>query len=131
MSVNKKIYNAIVGEKWLHDADGGHVSEAWVSRRYKFYMLNGNKEIICFRLFDIRKEDSCIYLHMVWVRKDYRGNGLAQRSLDEVIKLAKKEKIKLIFCYANKNGQAVLKKNGFSIGKIKYRECMYYLEDSK
>ena len=68
---------------------------------------------------------------MIWVREDYRGTGLAHRCIDEVFKNAKKEKVKLIFCYANPNGQKVLKGRGFAIGKIKYRECMYYLEDSK
>ena len=119
MKTSKRIHEIIIKEPWFINADGSKVTQNWISKRKRITMFEGG-DITAFILYDINKEESSIYIHFLWVRKDQRKQGLATTLINNL--LTWNDKCKFFVGYANQNSEKLFRKLGFSLSKIKYRE---------
>lgn len=117
--MHRKIHALITGEPSLRNADGTYVSASWVKARKKivYYVC---ESIAGFVLYD-RLPDG-IFIQMLYVRPMSRNSGIGSYLIKALLSSEKK---KLFVGYANPNSQQLLKKLGFAIGTIPYREVFY------
>ena len=78
-----------------------------------------------------RIDDEIVELRRVYVYPEHRGNGLAKKLLDEIVKIIKEKKYKklLVGTYENfVSGRRFYEKNNFTLRSISGDEYKYSLE---
>lgn len=121
MKLTNEVIKIIKSEPWLKNADETYVTPKWVDAQGIGTIRGHGNKIIALIIYSADDHLKELYIQMMWVKKEYRGQGLGRRVVAETLNANKK--YKLVVAYANKHGVKVLKKLGFTIGKIEYREC--------